>query len=111
MGLGRLLKKGLKRALPAVTKLTPAGRAFSLGSSLLSKAKGAAKAGLAFGGTGGSPLLGAVQRAIGGVRRRRRHKGISSSEMMELMKLQMLVGKRSMPYQMAVLKAITGKLK
>jgi len=110
MGLGRLLKKGLKRALPAVTKLTPAGRAFSLGSSLLSKAKGVAKAGLAFGGTGGSPLLGAVQRAIGS-RRRRRHKGISSSEMMELMKLQMLVGKRSMPYQMAVLKAITGKLK
>jgi hypothetical protein len=28
-----------------------------------------------------------------------------------LLKLQMLVGKRSMPYQMAVYKALTGKLK
>jgi len=92
-----------------VASFTPAGRVAklaSLGTGMLGRLTQTAKTLLPTQGT----ITQLAQKVLG-KRKRKRYKGISDREMMELMKLQMLVGKRSMPYQMAVYKALTGKLK
>jgi hypothetical protein len=93
-----------------VASLTPQGRIAKLasfGAGALGKLTQTAKTMLLPPTTQLSQL---AQRIVG-KRKKRRYKGISDREMMELLKLQMLVGKRSLPYQMAVYKALTGKLK
>ncbi len=104
MGLKRLLSK-VGKAAGTIATITPAGK-FAAGAKLLSGIKRVGKAGI----QAMAPMA-AMAAAAALKPKRRRKKGITDKEMMELLKLQMFVGKRSIPYQMAVLKALTGKLK
>ena len=105
-----ILRRALRTAASLGSKVasfTPAGRIAkiaSLGTGMVGRLTQTAKQILP------SPISHLAQ-AISRKRRKKRYKGISDKEIVELMKLQMLVGKRSMPYQMAVYKALTGKLK
>jgi hypothetical protein len=105
-----ILRRALRAAAsiaPKVASFTPAGRIAkiaSFGAGALGRLTQTAKTMLP------SPISN-LARTIVGKRKRKHYKGISDKEMMELLKLQMLVGKKSMPYQMAVYKALTGKLK
>jgi hypothetical protein len=66
----------------------------------LSGAKRVARAGIST-----SPgLMAAVSGAV--ARKRRRKKGLTDKEMANLLKLQMFVSKKSIPYQLAVMKAM-----
>jgi hypothetical protein len=104
------LRRALRTATSLGTKVasfTPAGRIAkiaSLGTGMIGRLSQTAK-------TMFPTPISNLAKAITGKRKKKRYKGISDREMMELLKLQMLVGKRSMPYQMAVYKALTGKLK
>lgn len=121
MGWGKIASKVMGKIAKKAVSFTPAGRAFTIakmaGGGLKRIAKIARQeAGMKLAGaTGGGSIMSMLSRAVGqtlGIRRKKRSfKGISGKEMMELMKLQMLVGKKSMAYQMAVMKALFGKLK
>lgn len=102
----RNIARRVMRAYPAIAKMTPAGRIASIATKATAAVKRVAQVGLST-----TPsIMTAVQRLVG-KKKRKKHKGISEREMLELLKLQMFVSKKSIPYQVAVMKAISGKLK
>lgn len=114
MGLKNFAKKLLKKAAPVAmtaASFTPAGRVAKIAKAGAALVKGSKVAKVASVAVGVGAVAGGARMLFGGKKKRRSFKGISSREMMELMKLQMVVGKKSMPYQMAVMKAVFGKLK
>jgi len=102
MSLKRIIKSTLKTAA-AVSPAGKVAKIAQIGSKLVSGAK---KAMILPSSIGMAAVATALTK-----RRRRKYRGISNAEMMELMKLQMLVGKKSLPYQMAVMRSLFGKLR
>lgn len=103
MGLGKIIRKVAKSGAGLALKASPVGRIASV-ANLARKAVSGAKRVAAAGIYSSPSVMSAVNRAMG--RKRKKRKGLTDKEMANLLKLQMFVSKKSIPYQLAVMKAM-----